>query len=168
MTGHFTQDRIVTGSLCYILRGEGESREVLLLKRSRLPQQGMWSAPGGKMELGESPDECVIREIHEETGLTISTPTLRAIVTVIDQDYPMHWLLFVYRVETFSGDVKRLDTEEGELRWIPLSEMANYSRPHSDLQHWEHVMSASGAVWRGKFVYDTPVNLLEEVRYDAG
>ncbi|MEQ8672595.1 MAG: NUDIX domain-containing protein [Aggregatilineales bacterium] len=165
MTEHFTRDRIVTGSLCYVLRGEGENREVLLLKRSRLPQQGMWSAPGGKMELGESPDECVIREIHEETGLTIRTPTLRAIVTVVDQDYPMHWLLFVYRVEIFEGEVKLLDTEEGELCWIRLSAIADYPRPHSDQQHWEHVMGDSSDVWRGKFVYDTPVNLLEEIRY---
>lgn len=166
MTDHFTRDRIVVGSLCYILRGAGAEREVLLLKRARMPQQGLWSAPGGKMELGESPDECVIREIYEETGLTLHKPHLRAVLTVVDQEYPMHWLLFVYRAEAFSGDVKVLDTEEGELRWIRLSEIAAFPRPHSDMQHWEHVMSDSSAVWRGKFLYDTPINLLEEIRYE--
>lgn len=159
----FPKDRIVSGSLCYVLRGEADQRSVLLLRRERPPQQGRWSAPGGKMHLGESPDDCVIREIHEETGLTIVRPDLRAIVTVYDAAWPIHWLLFIYRAERFSGVLRPCD--EGELRWIPLAELPGYPRPEADLQHWPHILSADPTVWRGKFVYDTPETLVSVDRY---
>jgi len=159
----FPHDRIVTGSLCYLLQGEGEDRSVLLLRRDRPPQQGLWSAPGGKTEIGESPDDCVIREIHEETGLVIAQPQLRAIVTVFDADWPIHWLLFIYRAMHFSGTLDV--TQEGELRWIRLLDLPDYERPYADLQHWPHILSDDPAIWRGKFVYNTPNTLLEEVRY---
>jgi 8-oxo-dGTP diphosphatase len=163
-TNTFPTDRIVTGSLCYIFRKEDDgSQSVLLLKRARPPQQGMWSAPGGKMEQGESPDECVLREIREETGLTIANPQLRAISTVYDVEYPIHWLLFIYRAYDFTG--APILTEEGELRWIPLADLTQYPRPYADQQHWAHVLSDDPAVWRGKFVYDTPHTLISETRY---
>jgi 8-oxo-dGTP diphosphatase len=82
MTATFPKDRIVTGSLCYI--HDAETHHVLLLKRDRPPNAGLWTAPGGKMELGESPIECCLREIKEETHLTLQDPQLRAIVTVYD------------------------------------------------------------------------------------
>lgn len=163
MSDPFPKDRVVVGSLCYVFRGDDNNREVLLLQRTRPPQQGMWSAPGGKMELGESPDECVIRELQEETGLTVNDPQLRAIVTVFDADYPIHWLLFVYRTEVFTGEL--ITTEEGELRWIRLSDIDDYPRPYGDQQHWAHVLSGDPTIWRGKFVYQTPHTLIDEVLY---
>jgi 8-oxo-dGTP diphosphatase len=160
----FPTDRIVTGSLCYVLRDEPDGgQSVLLLRRDRPPQQGKWSAPGGKMEQGESPDECVIREINEETGLAIADPDLRAVVTVYDRAWPIHWLLFIYRAYHFSGDLK--DCEEGELRWIRLDDLAAYDRPYADVQHWPHVLGDDPGVWRGKFTYDTPDQLIDETRY---
>lgn len=152
-------DRIISGSLCYIIL-EGA---VLLLQRRRPPQVGMWSAPGGKMEQGESPQDCCIREIREETGLTIVRPVLRAIVTVVDVAVPVHWLLFIFRADHAEGEL--MTTEEGELRWIPLDEVATYPRPYSDRQHWTHVLSDAPGVWQGKFVYDTPERLVSEERY---
>lgn len=116
MSDPFPTDRIVTGCLCYVLRKDADGgHSVLMLRRERPPQQGMWSAPGGKMNMGEAPDECVIREVHEETGLHITRPELRAVVTVFDAAWPIHWLLFIYRTSHFSGDLRPSD--EGELRW---------------------------------------------------
>lgn len=163
MTVSFPKDRIVVGCLCYIFQGDGKDRSVLLLRRTRPPQKGMWSAPGGKMELGESPDDCVIRELQEETGLTIDSPQLRAIVTVFDADYPIHWLLFVYQAEAYTGEL--ILTDEGELRWIQLCDLNKYPRPYGDQQHWAHVLTDDPTIWRGKFVYDTPHTLIDEVLY---
>lgn len=165
MSDSFPTDRIVAGSLCYVLKeDEGGARSVLMLRRERPPQQGMWSAPGGKMNMGEAPDDCVLREIYEETGLRITRPELRAVVTVFDAAWPIHWLLFIYRTSHFSGDL--CPSDEGELRWISLDALDSYPRPYADCQYWPHVLADDPAVWRGKFTYDTPHTLVGEIRYD--
>ena len=154
-------EHIVVGSLCYVFRDDS----VLLLKRANPPHIGLWSPPGGKMEHGESPQACCIREVYEETGLTIHNPTLRAIQTVIDIAYPVHWLLFIFRADTATGDISSNHSTEGELCWIPLNVLDNYPRPYADTVYWSHLLSDNPAIWQGKFVYDTPDKLLEEILY---
>jgi 8-oxo-dGTP diphosphatase len=166
MRDGFPGHSIVTGSLCYVLRTDDAisgDLSVLLLRRARPPQQGLWSAPGGKMEFGESPDECVIREIREETGLIIANPVLRAVMTIYDAEWPIQWLIFIYRTDEFSGGLRQGD--EGELRWIRLDTLEDYKRPYADSQCWPHVIGDDPTVWRGKFTYHTPQTLLDEVAY---
>jgi len=158
MSSPFPSDWVIIGSLCYVVR---ENR-VLLLKRARPPYVGLWSPPGGKMQIGESPQECVIREIREETGLTIEQPELRAIMSVVDIALPVHWLLFVFRANHVEGDV--LPCEEGELRWIDLNDINNYPRPASDAQIFPHVMDNT-PILQLKFVYNTPEKQLECIQY---
>jgi 8-oxo-dGTP diphosphatase len=124
---------------------------------------GKWSAPGGKLELGESPYDCVIREIHEETGFTIMEPKLRGIVTVTDVAYPIHWLLFIYVVNQFTGDL--IQTDEGELRWIPLAKLDDYPMPYADTVYLQHVLRPDAPLFQMRFVYDTPERCIEEVVY---
>lgn len=152
-------EHIVSGSLCYIFR----DNQVLLLKRNRPPHIGLWSPPGGKMEHGETPQECCIREIYEETGLTIANPMLRAIQTSVDVAYPVHWLLFIFRAENPTGDLQAM--AEGELHWVGLDELARYNRPYSDMQYWEALVNLDAPLWQGKYVYNTPADLLEELVY---
>ncbi len=143
-------DGIVVVSLCYIFHED----KVLVIKRSNSPYIGFWAPPGGKMELSESPEENCIREIQEETGLTIVSPQLRGIQTVIDTHYHSHWLLFIFQTNTFTGKVEAFDTIEGELRWVDLADLHNYPRPPADLAHWPHILSDDPNVWQGKFVYE--------------
>lgn len=156
MAASFPSDRVIIGSLCYILR----DGKVLLLKRARPPHVGLWSPPGGKMQVGESPEECVVREIGEETGLQIHQPQLRAIMTVIDIAIPVHWLLFVFRADDVQGDV--LPCEEGELQWIDLDSIDSIPRPVSDARVFPHVMG-DAPILQIKFTYDTPEKLVEVV-----
>ncbi len=168
----FPSDRIVTGSLIYVLHGDA----VLLLKRERVPHKGLWSPPGGKLELGESPEECAAREMREETGLTVSDLKLRGILTVVDRAFPIHWLLFVYRAGVMQNDEVGArhalplqypilpECAEGELRWIPLAELAQYPRPYADVRYFPRVLDDS-PVFQSKFVYDTPQTLVSEWHY---
>ena len=149
-------DYVVASSLCYVFHDE----KVLLIKRNHAPHAGLWSPPGGKMEIGETPEECAIREIKEETGLDIVNPVLRGIETAIDIAYPIHWLLFIFRAEYSTGEL--IQSTEGELRWIGLHEITSYNRPYADTQYWNHLLSNESTLWRGKFVYDTPERLIEE------
>lgn len=157
--------QIVMGSLAYLVH----DGRVLLLKRDNPPFAGYWSAPGGKLEFGETPQECCIREVYEETGIRlISTPpNLRAIQTVIDVAIPIHWQLFIFR-----ADLKRVPTLnphpdhlEGELRWVKLDVVPTLRRPYTDSQHWTHILDTSLPIWQGKFVYDTPDKLTDEIVY---
>ncbi len=159
-----TSPRIVMGSLAYVFY----DNQVLLLKRANPPYQGYWSPPGGKMEFGESPHDCCIREIAEETGLHISSPELRAIQTVVDVEIPIHWQLFAFRIylnqapNTLSPHP---DHQEGELRWFGLDELPNIKRPYTDQQYWGHLISDNPSIWQGKFEYDTPDKLTAEQVY---
>ena len=154
-------EHIINGSLCYILH----DNKVLLLRRSRPPHQGFWSAPGGKMEHGESPQETVIREITEETGLTVKNPQLRALQTSVDIAYPVHWMLYVFVATEFSGQLVHPDTAEGVLQWHPLDTLSSLNLPYPDTLYWQYITGEKSGVWQGKVVYNTPEQLISEEIY---
>ena len=150
---------VINGALCYIIH----DGQVLLLQRNRPPHVGLWSAPGGKMEHGESPQETVAREIVEETGLTIHNPVLRALQTSVDRFYPVHWMLYIFTATTFSGQL--INSTEGVLQWHMLEAVAQLARPYPDTCYWDFVVNQQAGLWQGKFVYNTPEQLLEETIY---
>lgn len=150
---------IIAGSLCYIFHNE----QVLLLKRNRAPYKGYWTAPGGKIEHGESPQETAIREIYEETGLSIQKPILRALQTSIDVFYPVHWMLYIFIASSFEGSL--IDSAEGLLQWYPIANVPQLERPYPDTLYWDMLTNQKSGLWQGKFVYNTPEHLLEEIIY---
>lgn len=62
-----SQETVIIATLCFIF---DETGDCLMLKRRRPPHQNQWNAPGGKLKIGESPLECCLREVKEETGLS--------------------------------------------------------------------------------------------------
>ncbi len=152
--------KIVVGALCYVV---DNARRVLLLKRRNPPHVGLWSAPGGKMELGESPQMCAIREIREETGLTIHNPTLRGIVTTYHQHIATHWMLFIFRADTFTGEL--MQTDEGDLAWIPLATLTDYPMPYSDNIYAPRALGENDSLFQARFVYTSDTVCSEESFY---
>ncbi len=75
--------------------------------------------PGGHVERDESFTDAVIREVFEETGLTISSPVLCGIKDWVNDDGSRYMVLF-YRADTFSGELR--SSAEGEVFWMPLEE----------------------------------------------
>lgn len=78
--------------------------------------KGKWNGLGGKVEPGETPEECVIREIKEECGLTIRNPSLKGLLTFPAFDGFDDWYVFVFVATEFEGVL--IDSEEGVLQWI--------------------------------------------------
>ena len=75
-----------------------------------------WIGVGGKFEYGESPEECLLREVKEETGLTLLSYQFRGILTFVsDQQEPEY--IFLYTSKEFEGTMK--ECEEGVLTWVP-------------------------------------------------
>ncbi len=86
------------------------------VKRANDIHAGKWNGLGGKLEQGESPEECVIREVREESGLELDHPRLHGMV-MFPGFKGNDWYVFVYTAESFNGDLK--ENEEGFLQWIP-------------------------------------------------
>ncbi|MGF1503541.1 MAG: NUDIX domain-containing protein [Anaerolineae bacterium] len=147
-------------TLVYTLRGD----QVLLMKRRKQPNLGLWVAPGGKIEENESPVECAARELSEETGLTAGRLALRGIITEWSPRTDWRWLMFVYTAHGLSGSLVP-DEREGEIRWWPLAEVPSLPMPEADQVFVPHVLNPDGGLYQARFVYDS--NLKVSARFDA-
>ena len=117
------------GTLCYIKK----NNKTLMLHRVKKENdmhKNKWNGLGGKLIPGESPEECVIREIKEESGLNIKTPSLKGIITFPKFDNIEDWLVFVFTANQFSGDL--IDSDEGNLNWIDDSDLLNLNMWEGD------------------------------------
>ena len=92
-------------TLAYVKRDHQSVPQTLMLHKQRPGDyhEGKWNGLGGKFEKGESPEACLLREVHEESGLTATQATLRGVITFPDFDGVDDWYTFVYTVEGFSG-----------------------------------------------------------------
>lgn len=86
-------------------------------KKANDPNHAKWIGVGGHVENGETPDECFIREVSEETGLTLHSLRLRGIVTFISSEWEDE-VMFVYSSDDFSGTL--IECNEGDLAFIPV------------------------------------------------
>jgi 8-oxo-dGTP diphosphatase len=101
-------------TLCYIQSGE----EYLLLHRTKKANDqshDKWLGIGGKFEDKESPEDCILREVKEETGLTLTSYQYRGIVTFVSDVWETEYM-HLFTADGFSGTVQECD--EGELEWI--------------------------------------------------
>lgn len=118
--------------LCYLFDARGR---VLLLHRKKQPNLDLYSPIGGKLEqaIGESPTACAVREVKEETGLTIHPRDLHltGIVSETGYEASCHWLMFLYEV-TQPVSVKPGEMNEGILAWHEASEIPSLSIPQTD------------------------------------
>lgn len=79
-----------------------------------------WIGVGGHFECGESPEECLLREVYEETGLTLNSFSFRGIVTFCLDSNPAEYM-HLFTSADFSGDLK--DCDEGKLEWVKKSDL---------------------------------------------
>ena len=105
------------------VRRNGKTLMVHRVKKTNDMHQGRWNGLGGKFEPGESPEECVIREIHEESGLEVRNPLLKGFLTFPGFAYDEDWYAFVFVVREFDGEL--IDSPEGDLRWIADADLRN-------------------------------------------
>ena len=104
-------------SLLYLER-DGKYLMLHRVKREHDENAGKWIGVGGKFEEGESPEECMIREAREETGLTVESPVLRGIVTFVSNEFGTQYM-HLFTSDRFSGTLRECD--EGELAWVEKS-----------------------------------------------
>lgn len=102
-------------TLCYV----SKNNKTLMLYRNKKENdyhEGKWNGLGGKFELGETPEECAIREIKEEAGLNVKNLTLKGFITFPLFDGKDDWYVFLFVINEFDGEL--IDSPEGKLEWI--------------------------------------------------
>ena len=113
-------------TLCYI---EKEDSYLMLhrVKKVNDINKDKWVGVGGHFEEGESPEECLLREVREETGLTLTRFRLRGIVTFSTDVYTTEYM-FLYTADSYEGEM--IECNEGNLEWVKKSDVY-------DLPIWE-------------------------------
>ena len=113
-------------TLCYMEKGN----QYLMLHRVKKEHdinKDKWIGVGGHFEKGESPEECLLREVKEETGLELTSYQFRGIVTFISDEWPDEYMC-LYTADRYTGDIVNCD--EGELVWVEKEKIM-------DLNIWE-------------------------------
>ena len=113
-------------TLCYI---QQDNSYLMLhrIKKQNDINKDKWIGVGGHFEIGESPEDCLLREVKEETGLTLVNYQFRGIVTFISDNDPAEYMC-LYTSDKFTGDL--IECNEGTLEWIKISDF-------NKLEHWE-------------------------------
>ena len=110
------QEKAIFTNMCMLSDGRGN---VLVLDR-RDPVWGGLTFPGGHVEPGESFVDSVIREMQEETGLTIHRPVLCGLKQWME-DAQTRYVVLLYKAESFEGELS--SSEEGDVFWMDLEDM---------------------------------------------
>ena len=143
-------------TLCYIEHDDS----YLMMHRTKKEKdinKDKWIGIGGHFEYGESPDECLLREVDEETGLTLTSYTARGIITFIYGENVVEYM-HLYTADGFTGEIHECD--EGELVWVPKEKVM-------ELPIWEgdkiflRLLNERKDFFSLKLVYDVEGTLLE-------
>ena len=102
-------------TLCYIRRG-GDTLLLHRVKKENDENRDKWVGIGGKFEEGESPEDCLLREVREETGLRLLRWRYRGIVTFVSDEWGTEYM-HLFTSDAYEGSL-RTDCDEGELEWI--------------------------------------------------
>lgn len=114
-------------TLCYV-RKDNQTLMLHRVKKENDMHQGKWNGLGGKIEPGETPEECAIREVREESGLVARNVKLKGFLTFPLFDGQKDWYVFVFVIDRFTGQL--IESPEGHLEWIPNDRLL-------DLNLWE-------------------------------
>ena len=112
-----------------IFRGRGRRGPILLVERGGNPLKGYWSLPGGLVEVGESLDEAVRREVLEETGLRVRPVSMFGVFERVMRDAKgraeYHYLLLDY-VCTVTGGTLRAGDDVARVEWVSRGRLGDY------------------------------------------
>ena len=144
-------------TLCYLIR-DNQYLMMHRVKKENDINKDKWIGVGGKVEFGESPEDCVQREVLEETGYTLKAQAFRGIVTFVYGDITEY--MYLYTATEFSGE--QIVCDEGELVWIEKEKVC-------DLPIWEgdkiffRLLEERKVFFSLKLVYDIDGTLVRTV-----
>jgi 8-oxo-dGTP diphosphatase len=153
---------MILATLCYIK----QHGKTLMVYRNKKPDdihEGKWNGLGGKFEAGETPEECVRREVLEESGLIIQNPHLHGLL-MFPRFKGNDWYVFVYTTDEFQGEL--IDSPEGRLEWIEDDRLTSLRLWESD--HIFLPWLKEGKFFSAKFEYEGDVMQTYQVTFHNG
>lgn len=137
-------------TLCYIEK-EGKYLMLHRVKKHHDINAGKWIGVGGHVENGETPEECLLREVKEETGLTLTAYRLRGLVTFLS-DVCEPELMCVFTADAFDGEL--IECDEGELAWVEKSDVLGLPTWEGDRVFLERLLSGDDRFFSIKLRYE--------------
>ena len=121
---------MILSTLCYIEK-DGCWLMLHRVKKKNDVNHDKWIGVGGKFEEGESPEDCLLREVREETGLTLTEYRFRGLVTFVSNEAPTEYM-HLFTAGGYTGTLR--DCDEGTLEWVPIGQVEN-------LPLWQEIRS---------------------------
>lgn len=137
-------------TLCYIEK-EGKYLMLHRVKKHHDINAGKWIGVGGHVENGETPEECLLREVKEETGLTLTAYRLHGLVTFLS-DVCEPELMCVFTADAFDGEL--IECDEGELAWVEKSDVLGLPTWEGDRVFLERLLSGDDRFFSIKLRYE--------------
>lgn len=137
-------------TLCYIEK-EGKYLMLHRVKKHHDINAGKWIGVGGHVENGETPEECLLREVKEETGLRLTAYRLRGLVTFLS-DACEPELMCVFTADAFDGEL--IECDEGELAWVEKSDVLALPTWEGDRVFLERLLSGDERFFSIKLRYE--------------
>lgn len=130
--------KLVLVAACALI--DDDCRVLLTRRPPGKPMAGLWEFPGGKIDPGETPEAAIIRELHEELGITVPVKCLAPLTFASHAYESFHLLMPLYICRRWEGD---LEPREGqEIAWVRSGKLRDYAMPPADeplipiLQDW--------------------------------
>ena len=140
---------MINSTICYIEK-DGKYLMLHRTKKEKDINKDKWIGIGGKFEDKESPEECIVREVKEETGLTLNSYKLRGVVTYISNTWETEYM-YVFTSVDFSGEL--IECNEGDLEWIDKEKIFDLNVWEGDKIFLEKLQKESN-LFTAKFEYD--------------
>jgi len=138
----------IVATLCNIIKGK---KLLLQMKSKGLFGEGKWVGVGGRLKPGENPEECVKREVFEETGLRILDLKFHGVLNFYFGDKEeLDWIVHIFSTTNFEGEPK--SGGEGDLKWFDFEEIP-YEEMWGDDKYWLPLLF-KGQRFRGDFYFD--------------
>lgn len=150
------KDIACLSTLCYLEKDGCYLMLHRIIKKNDV-NKDKWIGVGGHFKEGESPEECLLREVQEETGYRLTSYRYRGLVTFVSGDGCIEYMS-LFTADGFEGELSVC--EEGVLEWVPISEICNLNLWEGDKIFFK-LLAAKEPFFSLKLVYDGHGKLLE-------
>ena len=147
---------------CY-LQKDGKTLMLYRNKKENDINKDKYIGVGGRFEYGESPEECLVREVYEETGVKLKSYRFRGTATFLkvdDDSEPIY--IFFFTADEYEGEITSCD--EGELHWVDTDKIEELDLWEGDHLVWKWLKADDG-IFSAKFVYDGDKLTTHQVRF---